>query len=631
MTQIPQILSHPWIKGPSPSPILRSAGSESLLPPSPSTLARPIAHPDLIDPELFKSLCIIWGRHADPDGKNVMQELCAPPEHGVLSKAFYFLLGKYRDEKSRSGDLEIGTVQSKYKLPTLDFDAGWKLDKVEINGILERERKPAHSRAKTSAPISVSGPAPPIVTRGLTTSRERPASPGGPRTPTKNQRASHHDYFTAPQTYTATRPASSKPTKSDPLRPIMKHGHTYHPQSEIAGVHFFQQPQPQRISTTHRYSRPVSTLVASSALASPPCSPPRPVSVSPRLPLLTPPKTPNRDLQKTMNELADRVNELVVLAESTPTRGRTGRPTARKASVASQGKENRSIEDESWSHVENDKVRSPLLGGRAVGREIGNGIGEAKGGKEKRVRRRCLAAIDYPLLTVGFVAPPLDFTSLARKRSSISAVATPTTPSPAPASAKRLASPVVGEFKGWFSNLFNWKNQPNAGVLYSPDDIHKTRFEVGRLLQGLGISFGATGGSDGVSDDFVLKCQVQENVHLNLKGLRFRIEFTSTQQTLSSPASPNTSLLPPPHGRWRGSMLPVKNTAFSTPPSPNLCFSNESSTAIILIFEKGSMSTFKVVWERLKINYGEVPAEYPCFSPMIATTPVMEISQRFAV
>jgi len=41
---------------------------------------------------------VIWGRHADPQGEIIKRDLCAPAGSGVHAKAFYFLLGKYREE-----------------------------------------------------------------------------------------------------------------------------------------------------------------------------------------------------------------------------------------------------------------------------------------------------------------------------------------------------------------------------------------------------------------------------------------------------------------------------------------------------------------------------------------------------
>lgn len=76
------------------------------LPPSPSELAQPIASPEEIDQELLASLKIIWGKHADPDGENIVRDLCSPPGFGIHAKAFYFLLGRYREETMRKRLIE---------------------------------------------------------------------------------------------------------------------------------------------------------------------------------------------------------------------------------------------------------------------------------------------------------------------------------------------------------------------------------------------------------------------------------------------------------------------------------------------------------------------------------------------
>jgi len=72
------------------------------LPPSPNILARPIASPDVIDPELLASLRIIWGRYTDANGESIRRDLCSPAGRGVHAKAFYFLLGRYREEASKN-------------------------------------------------------------------------------------------------------------------------------------------------------------------------------------------------------------------------------------------------------------------------------------------------------------------------------------------------------------------------------------------------------------------------------------------------------------------------------------------------------------------------------------------------
>ncbi|KAJ3497587.1 hypothetical protein NMY22_g19683 [Coprinellus aureogranulatus] len=105
---IPDIIAHPWFSKLAPISSPKSSPAHTpILPPSPSILARPIASSDLIDPELFASLRVIWGRHAESQTASIQRDLCSPAGQGTYAKAFYFLLNRYREEtmRSRSDDL----------------------------------------------------------------------------------------------------------------------------------------------------------------------------------------------------------------------------------------------------------------------------------------------------------------------------------------------------------------------------------------------------------------------------------------------------------------------------------------------------------------------------------------------
>jgi len=64
--------------------------------PSVEELARPVQSQAHIDRDIFESLCVIWGRHADP--KSIKDDLLSPPGQGTLAKAFYFLLHKHKEK-----------------------------------------------------------------------------------------------------------------------------------------------------------------------------------------------------------------------------------------------------------------------------------------------------------------------------------------------------------------------------------------------------------------------------------------------------------------------------------------------------------------------------------------------------
>lgn len=378
-----------------PPPTSRSSMIRNLescsppLPPSPSTLARPILSFDLIDRELLSSLRIIWGRHTDPHGESIKRDLCSPAGHGVHAKAFYFLLGKYREESSHNNsedkenhpqDLKSSTGN---ELGSIKFNLGWELD----NPCLRKDdikRSSIHSVPtpylnQDPMPIGTSGPTPTFmmrsrtITEGSALSRERPASPVGPRPLPANAgrvqtdiwRAQMQAYSRSASSYSAQPPScagSSVGAGRGTPRPLPpRRGHTYSSApigqegpnvSRTVGTGFSRNlpiktpPLPQRhqqrpkssaglpasdgdggrkfFSSTGRAPSPNSITVPLDPITTTTSHAPAPASSSKRvlsvleLPLLTAPKTGNAELQNTMNAITERVNYYVQAATSQP-------------------------------------------------------------------------------------------------------------------------------------------------------------------------------------------------------------------------------------------------------------------------------------------------------------------------
>ncbi|KAJ7512681.1 Pkinase-domain-containing protein [Mycena galericulata] len=657
---IPEILSHPWLLSTYKSPTDKWRPIPNPpLPPSPSTLARPLEHPSLIDPELFSSLRIIWGRHADPHGESIKRDLCSPAGRGVHAKAFYFLLGRYREDSLRARDGGSLPTSNQTNTSALDgiesmrFDLGWELD---LNGNTaakqydvssQRSSTTAHSRAGAAPFPQISGLAPPLMSRTPTvsSSRERPASPAGPRAHSWKQQQpekSHSSVAPRPRGGSTGRPVSSFGTSGGPRPPPPRRGYTY-----SAGGDGSSTRVPPR---WQQRSLPQDTV-------------PPPYGAD--LPLLTAPRTANVELQKTMDAVAERLNGLVK-AQAIPSpvlppsplghRRVTNRVVSRPAR---EDKENQSVTEEGWSYVAAEEYQSGLglsVDGvdARIGREMGNVIflpengANPKGKKDKE--RKGKRESDYTTL------PPLK-----PKRSTISLLSSPITlstgnnhhqPIADPnVTTSRLTSPVVGEFKGWFSNLFNWKghgsNQPSpgTGVIYSPDGLEKTRREVGLLFERLGLVVEGSGfsfaeGMGGAEDDFTagmaLRCKVEEasidGAPMPLKPVRFRIEFSAApcpQVLTYAPPSPS-------HKHHSAPLSPNPNTAsalMNRTASAGSAFPPGCLSAIVLIHEKGSASTFRNVWKKLKETYSSgATAVYPSLSPAIGlVTPFMEHPQRFAI
>ncbi|KAF8549428.1 hypothetical protein OG21DRAFT_1488529 [Imleria badia] len=207
--------------------------------------------------------------------------------------------------------------------------------------------------------------------------------------------------------------------------------------------------------------------------------------------------------------------------------------------------------------------------------------------------------------------PPLDLhpSTLNTKRPVLSS---PTQPTP-PGMPYILLSP-VGEFKGWFSNLFNWR--AHTYVLCSTNNLAVTRIETVRTLEQLGVSIALEDPDGNASTTAsILRCRTNEIVDgatgaVVQKHVRFRVEFsvgsaqvggfpaptvgagssTSTGASITVSAGVGTSSLPssammsPRHASALGKQAMAVGYA----------------CAIVLVQEKGSLSTFRAVCRWLR-------------------------------
>ncbi|KXN91564.1 Serine/threonine-protein kinase HSL1 [Leucoagaricus sp. SymC.cos] len=567
---IPEILIHPWLTTNYSTCETPDSGVVMLmppLPPSPSELARPIASPADIDRELLASLKIIWGKHADPDGDNIVRDLCSPPGFGIHAKAFYFLLGRYREETLRKRLTE--------------------------------------------------GPA---------------------------------DYQDM-----------SRPSQDGEQR-ILR---IYRPRAQTSPIH--QRPHPVLLPTTQvthstrKESAPVSSQLPPSPIATSSDVRVRSASQDTTLPLLTALRTVDLVLQH-----AGDTSEYIQMPSSSSPRhdgrgfspiiphqqfsqpsgdsdGRRDR-TSRSKTHRNVDKENQSTSDEGWSYIGSDPEQNSLGLGVDVGRDIGKDIGNMPHGMVSPQRgRKDREKKNRP--------PPLD---LPQKNGPLNSLGSPinlaspiqSAPASTVTSGRLMTSPVVGEFKGWFTNLFNWKSS-GQGVFYSVHESPRTRMDVGRMLESFGVTVDGIGST--VADvEFgkTLRCRVDlvtvdAATGTTWKPTRFRVEFFSGLSV--SPLSPRENLYFPtnmspanstatPRGRVTSFIgkSNMSNTALPSPaPFTAVQLPPGYSCAVIVIHEKGSMTTFKAIWRRLKELYGDAPSTHPYFSPAMPTSPFADNNQRF--
>jgi len=253
-----------------------------------------------------------------------------------------------------------------------------------------------------------------------------------------------------------------------------------------------------------------------------------------------------------------------------------------------------------------------------------------------------------------------------------------------------LTSPAVGEFKGWFSNLFSWKSPSNqGGVLYSAASVSRTCADITKILEGLGIAVDSGGFDKGPAPvdncAIILKCRVDDSngstwANSNHKSVRFRIEFSAPPKIgdITSPPlgsvmggqsqQPSSFLTPPAPNTHPHSLLSAASHA-ATPGSNGsgisgtkkarnsvLLMSGRRSSAVsvtssscvdangggefppgcecavVMMYEKGSVSSFRTVWKKVKEIYGAGgPAALgaSCVSPAIGATPLGEYPDTF--
>ncbi|KAK2462380.1 hypothetical protein APHAL10511_005686 [Amanita phalloides] len=763
---IPEILAHPWLTAMTPQTRMRFLRQPTPpLPPSPSTLARPIASSSLIDPELFSSLRIIWGRHADAAGESIKRELCSPVGQGVYTKAFYYLLGSYREEsyRKRLVDGEEADDCIEYNgVRKLRFDRGWRKSDacsgaprrsaapVILPSISPRPRNASRTAHSNENPRQLV-PLPLAVDRSGShgPSKERPTLPVGPRPIPLSQQApckvaEHHRLYGA-QPVGPVRPASSiiVPARRITLgtRPLPPpRGYTFYHQvdEEIAIEEKLVEGRRNTVlsitpssgqGTTMRESRiPSPTFQGNDSPVLPRLSPDL------RSARLQPAQTKEKHLLDATSSLgnalsvskpSNSVHARTQLSSKPPTNSNRIQDTHIQWQMRQDAeskekklpqisifkgvdKENQDISTDKSSNTSGARRVSGVGLGMAIGnarqvcQEMGNviyiGTGNTPVTKVKKERKGKPPALDLPT-----------------RRTTLSALGSPTIlSSPIVGSNdvgspnRILTSPIVGEFKGWFSSLFNWKHNANgsgqSNILYSPDGMSKTCGDVGRLLEALGVIvlFEKPGEnpSGNLSMTARLKCRVEElsvdpQTNTSLKPVRFRVEFMPIQQTRplirhslwSPPLSPITDnacfFLPPDDDdsavnnggdhlsttpllsapnpgltpRVRMSMLPAvmrtPSSGQNTPmPSPGLnalqmnadlgASGNDNGGSgipfgtlcgILLFYEKGSTSSFKTIWRRLKDVYCgsptkmpalQSPKEFEAFSPMMASTPTSQ-------
>ncbi|OBZ67823.1 Serine/threonine-protein kinase HSL1 [Grifola frondosa] len=625
-----EVLAHPWLESLTPGITYVSA-------PPVSELAKPLPSALHIDRDLFESLCVIWGRHADSEV--IKADLLSAAGKGTLAKAFYFLLQKHREKAMEEHGIlmdidEVLSAEGKVVTKQYAAPRAKKVGHLEVQD-LNRPQSSLPLRSNRAAPGASSRTPSPnglvVYTDVLmerTPSRPYPPSPIGPRPQkprpvTGNTRGSHaismppsfapnpdaiwlrqnreaaaasqvsQSMFAAPgivpppmQRAAASAPGASRPTVSPPV-----------------------------VSIAAPLLRRNSTTVSAPGIIHAPV----PLAARPTLPMIAAPRVPDEELQKAIDHYATVVN--IQAATWNAAQGQCahghmqGRMNAREESqdVASGIIQRMETENkENWhgngrarrhTHIEHAHDSGGLGFGHSVpmAKEMGNMlfINDSGGREQTKDRKKSRP-------------PPLDLhgVPILQKRATFSVN------SSAPMSpGVSVGSPVVGEFKGWFSNLFHWKVQ--SYLLYSAHDLPTTRTEVTRLLEQFGVhtvleeNFGWS----------VLKCRV-DDIHdgsaLIQKQVRFRVEFSG---------APSSHAYSQPGATPRLSQNPMSPHVISFPGARSRVDMSGYETILGFVLEKGAVSTFKVIYHRLRGEWRLDALQ----SPRAAVGATPSIEQRFMV
>ncbi|KAG1736084.1 uncharacterized protein EDB91DRAFT_1142665 [Suillus paluster] len=629
---IPEIMGHPWFNKPTPGIVYVPA-------PSVAELALPLPSAARIDPDLLESLRVIWGRHGDID--IIKADLLSSAGEGTLAKAFYFLLQHYREQtlKDYGIILDVGEtpVSPGMKIITKQYMSpppkrGIDADTYSLRLQSSRNAPPPPSRTPSPQPPGLAHPSPDGA------SRARPPSPIGPRPPRVRPMSS--PVREAPTRHRSmrvghviTEPANAHPepqyrTRASTVSLLYpranqdQHGYLAHNQ---------QMYQPLAVPSTPPMGSRLPGAPAHPVLN--PCILRAPVPVSAISNEQVSANAIEIEIQPATGSDPDWVNVLSAWHSVTqgrdqaqafysPTQGyaeafvdrRSCTNTGVDYSYQSPGEADKENHDQYNFRqpygVDVMQARGGLFGGRLnegrVGRELRNSIYGAREVMKEKDKKSRPPALD--------LHPPAH----PSKRSILGSplqISSPVMPS-------ILASP-VGEVKGWFSNLFNWK--AHTYVLCSTDTLYATRNEAVRILE----QFGVVVGLEETDGHGVLRCRMSDLIDtmsgsVVQKQVRFRVEFSSSASASSSsqgqPQSPAAS--PPlPVYHASGPMSPTLRHGFGRP-----SLGSGFTCAIVLVQEKGSVSSFRMVCRWLREEWSLDALQ----SPITGAGAFME-TQRFVV
>lgn len=578
------ILEHPFFKHDTP-------GIYYIPPPSPSKLQVTFESDKDIDPDIFVSLRVIYGKHAT--GEAIRKALLSAKP--TRAKAFYTLLLKFRERRKETFDDSdpfgpATDLRPYYPSRTRIFALhALSSPAIPSNSLRQNLQRHTHTRTRSSPPRQ----SPPALIQSrlpvLVVNKRMSKIDKARGNPVESKGTSSDVTLVSKKVrdpHVITQARNVNDEVSADVNDGINQGLTVDDQGEtgpklhqrVATVSSYDDKNVADASNHHSFQQKLNISKRTSDQRTcqfRPSTPHETVVDDPFLPIKVP-RLRHPKAQLEMEELVKRMNTLCLqdaeyMRKETLADNDVSDTSAGKDSALSSKLKPKEIG--SVSEKENVPIKAFA---NEFGRKVPNFMfrrgsmpdrcSTNDDSKRSRNDRSLMRKLKFPDLD----------------NSWISAMTTSDAPSyclqsdGSPTSSTPLLTPIVQEFRGWFSNLFNFKHPVYR--IHSFLNCVASKDEVKRLLSMLKIN---------VSEDLfnwnVLKCKVNFGIEkagsISRSYIKFRIEFQPHKR--ASSASENSS-----RNTSGYRLFPLQQSGFTT--------------IITFIPERGSLSSFKAVCEKIQ-------------------------------
>ncbi|KLO14368.1 Pkinase-domain-containing protein [Schizopora paradoxa] len=623
-----EILAHPYLQ-------LATPGITYVPAPPIADLDRPLRSAAYIKSDLARSLLVICVGASYDD---IIPELLSPPGQGSIIKALYYLLAKHREQTLE----EYGNIEEvpecnirHYKAPPPKKNRESTVLMSDLASVLDigATRQIATPTLPSPAPSTLAPQSP-----GSSAMRSRPPSPMGPRSPRVSTISSPKPRPLSspvpPPARSSGREASERSSGLEtPIQPPTQPSaakrrtrtQTVDGLPDFSRMSVVGEPNVERQELNDGMPRRRATLHSPNLKVNAPTLPPVAMENDASW-FVRPPSVVDQHLQRAMDDIAGKINVMVAQDASD-----SGTNAEKRRSVDLNG-------SPTSETLGGRKIRASKIRMRKADKEFRYSHANAKSVFLPSDEQRPTATVDHDKENHSEQSDGKSLTSGSADGSFMKIEAeTKAEEQVSEVKGKKhraagsrfrhsviadqhaLHAPaVVGEFKGWFANLFNWKAQQYT--LHSTDSCVVTREEATRLLE----SFGCQVSLDDSHGWGALRCRFDETAgsaleNPELKSVRFRVEFSAIlgytrQPTLTSSALTTSTTTEKERDIGSYPMSPgAGNSGLSSKAASRMSAKNMTpfASTMVLVQEKGALSTFRHMYQRLRNEWGREPLRSP--------------------